>query len=57
MGARNLEAMPTGWGSIPAYRGPKADGRELIILPHLSRFKLFNRPQSQPMLRRILRAE
>ncbi|WP_017668278.1 hypothetical protein [Sandarakinorhabdus sp. AAP62] len=56
-GARDLEAMPTGWGNIQAYRGPTADGRELIILPHLSRFKLFNRPQSQPLLRRIFRAE
>jgi hypothetical protein len=56
-GARDLEALPTGWGEIKAYRGATADGRELIILPHLSRFRLFNRPASQPMLRRIFRAE
>jgi hypothetical protein len=47
------EEISSGWGgiSIRGYRTP--DGRSLVHLPHLSRFRLFGRPASEEPLRRI----
>ena len=43
-GAQLYRTDPSGWGelTIDTYRA--SDGRALILLPHLSRFRLFGRP-------------
>lgn len=43
--ASNERRIPTGWGKIRAtiYDTPKA--QRLIFLPHLSRYRIFGRPQ------------
>lgn len=49
--------MPTGWGnytaSINCYVAPR---RHIVLVrfPHLSRFKIFNRPESEPYTREIV---
>lgn len=44
-----LERIPVNWGNITASRGTFAHGK-FIGLPHLSRFSIMNRPESQPAL-------
>lgn len=41
MGARQLPSMPSLWGDHAIDRYQAADGRVIIALPHLGRFKLF----------------
>ena len=45
---------PAGWGeqTIDVYRF-RTEGR-LIVLPHLSRFSLFNREESERSFREVL---
>ena len=46
--AKLLDAtLPVGWGSVTADRYMLPDGRPLITLPHLSRFAIFSRLQSE----------
>ncbi|MFN3591655.1 MAG: uracil-DNA glycosylase family protein [Thermaurantiacus sp.] len=54
LGIPALATSPVGWGNITASAGKAADGRRLVVLPHLSRFQLFGRPQSEPHLWRLL---
>lgn len=42
--------MPTGWGEYRLLTRQFARGTRLLVLPHLSRFALFGRPQSEPYL-------
>jgi hypothetical protein len=43
-----LEAtLPAGWGSISIRRYRADNGASIIQLPHLSRFRLFGRPESE----------
>jgi hypothetical protein len=41
MGARQLPSMPSFWGDHTIDRYQTSDGRIIIALPHLGRFKLF----------------
>lgn len=50
--AREVERVDIGWGKIQARRLEWADG-ELVGLPHLSRYKIVTRPQSQAGLQRV----
>lgn len=45
--------IPVGWGSYSAHRYRLPDGRPLIALPHLSRYSVFGRKQSEEALRQI----
>lgn len=42
--ALQLAPVPTGWGSTTIDRYLTADGRRIVALPHLSRFRLFGDP-------------
>lgn len=46
---RNEGALPSGWGNYTIGLH-QFDGGRILVLPHLSRFKLFGRPQSEPHL-------
>jgi hypothetical protein len=46
-------SLPVGWGAITADRYRLADGRQMIALPHLSRFTVFGRVESVGPLQRI----
>lgn len=49
-----MKEMPAGWGSqrIRVYRA--ASGTRIVHLPHLSRFRLFGRRESEEALRQAL---
>ena len=47
------ESTETGWGTITAETNFYG-GTSLVRLPHLSRFKLFGREDSQPRMERLL---
>ncbi|WP_298196720.1 uracil-DNA glycosylase family protein [Novosphingobium sp.] len=47
-----LAAAPTGWGNVAAQRG-QAGSVTLIALPHLSRFRLFDRAASHTHLQKL----
>lgn len=51
-----LEVM-AGWGNLKLRRHRTHDGRRVILLPHLSRFRLLGRPTSEAALREILQGE
>jgi len=44
------DSLPTGWGNYQLTLREFSHGTRLIGFPHLSRFKLFGRPQSEPHL-------
>ena len=46
-------SFPVGWGNITADRYRLGDGRQLIALPHLSRFAIFGRPEGDRALRTL----
>jgi hypothetical protein len=51
------QAIPIGWGSYTAEVLAFESGdslRTLLRLPHLSRFRVFSRPQSQPYLEHLM---
>lgn len=54
---QGFERISTGWGESCAYRGIGRNGVELIGLPHLSRYRLFGRAQSEHALSAILGAK
>ncbi|MEC9431600.1 MAG: hypothetical protein VYD87_01725 [Pseudomonadota bacterium] len=50
--ARNVQRVPIGWGKIAGVRADFANGT-LVGLPHLSRFGIMLRPQSEAGLRTL----
>lgn len=50
----HLESVPLGWGSVTGRRGNYRDGA-FVGLPHLSRFAVINRAESENGLKRLLR--
>jgi hypothetical protein len=53
LGVRDTERIPVDWGSVCGKRGSFAGGT-LIGIPHLSRFPIITRAESQPGMRRLL---
>lgn len=53
-GATITEILPAGWGNISIVKYSTSDGRRIVKLPHLSRFRLFGRAASEPHLRKAL---
>jgi hypothetical protein len=51
-GARLEEEFPAGWGKAKIRRYRTADGRLVVALPQLSRYRLFGHPGSEEALRR-----
>ena len=49
---RNVQRVPIGWGKIAGVRADFANGT-LVGLPHLSRFGIMLRPQSEEGLRTL----
>ena len=47
LGAGKPEALPVGWGKVNAERYRLPNGKTLIALPHLSRFRIFNRDKGK----------
>lgn len=43
-----------GWGDIAIHRYRTSTGVPILALPHLSRFRLFGRPQSEAAIRKLL---
>jgi hypothetical protein len=52
--ARLEESLPAGWGDIRIHRFRSRSGVPIVALPHLSRFRLFGRPESERAIRRLL---
>ena len=50
---RDLENVPVGWGNVTGKRGHHTAG-PFVGLPHLSRFAIIGRPESEPGLQRLL---
>jgi uracil-DNA glycosylase len=50
---RDTEPIPVDWGSVCGERGSFAGGT-LVGIPHLSRFPIITRSESQPGLGRLL---
>jgi hypothetical protein len=53
LGVTIAERIPVGWGSVCGERGSYAGGT-LVGIPHLSRFPIITRSESQPGLGRLL---
>jgi len=53
LNVNNLEKLPVGWGNITACKGELKSGK-FVGLPHLSRFPLFGRKESQTALSNLL---
>ena len=51
LGAQPKARRPAGWGSQTIDEYAFGSEGRLIVLPHLSRFKLFNRPESESAFR------
>lgn len=49
--------VTAGWGNLKLLRHRTPDGRKIVHLPHLSRFRLLGRPKSEAALREILQGE
>ncbi|MDZ7573131.1 MAG: hypothetical protein U0934_04150 [Pseudotabrizicola sp.] len=52
--ARHEASASAGWGNIAIHRYRTKMGVPIIALPHLSRFRLFGRPQSETAIRGLL---
>jgi hypothetical protein len=52
--ARHEASLPAGWGNIQIHRYRTRSGVPILALPHLSRFRLFGRPQSEAAIRTLL---
>ena len=46
-------SIPSGWGTTQIHRYVNSHGCKVIALPHLSRYKLFSRPECQQPLTKI----
>ncbi len=53
LNVRETERVSVGWGDICGERGEFASGA-LVRIPHLSRFAIITRTESQPGLRKLL---
>lgn len=56
LGATDAETVRVGWGSVGARRAAFKGGI-LVGLPHLSRFGIMTRPQSEAALRQLFRED
>lgn len=56
LGATDAQTVRVGWGSVGARRAA-FEGGILVGLPHLSRFGIVTRPQSEAALRQIFRED
>ena len=54
LGANLEKELGTGWGHYRIRRFRTKEGRLIVGLPHLSRFKLFGRAESEPYLEAAL---
>jgi hypothetical protein len=54
LGARHETSAFVGWGNIRIHRYRTRWGVPILALPHLSRFRLFGRPQSEAAIRALL---
>ncbi len=54
MGAQLEASRPAGWGNIQIHRYRTRVGTPILALPHLSRFRLFGRPQSEAAIRALI---
>lgn len=54
LGASLEKELESGWGTCRLRRFRTGDGRLIVGLPHLSRFRLFSRTESEPHLGRAL---
>ncbi|MCB1467155.1 MAG: hypothetical protein KDK08_08440 [Rhizobiaceae bacterium] len=52
LGAGSTERVPIGWGAIAGRKSSFAGGR-LVVLPHLSRFKVVTKEKCQPALQEL----
>lgn len=52
----HLEKVPVGWGTVKARRGPHRNGI-FVGLPHLSRFAIIGRPESEGALQTLFNSE
>lgn len=55
LNVHDLERVNVGWGSVKGQRGRHHNG-VFVGLPHLSRFAIIDRPQSEHGLERLLRS-
>jgi hypothetical protein len=53
LGARLETSLPAGWGSVQVHLYRTPQGVPILALPHLSRFRLFGRPQSEAAIRAL----
>lgn len=53
-GAKLEAEVPAEWGSLRLRRYRTRDGRTVVHLPHLSRFRLLSRPSSRDAVARII---
>ncbi len=54
LAARHEASASAGWGDIAIHRYRTGTGVPILALPHLSRFRLFGRPQSEEAIRKLL---
>ncbi len=53
LGVRGTKRIPVNWGNVSGYRG-KFPGGTHVGLPHLSRFAIIGRPESNRAVKRLL---
>ncbi len=53
LGVRDAEPIPVNWGNVTGRRGTFPGGT-YIGLPHLSRFSIMGRPESEKAVKRLL---
>jgi hypothetical protein len=51
LGAKHHASYPAAWGELTIDEYRFGSNRRLVVLPHLSRFSLFGRPQSEAAFR------
>lgn len=54
LAAHHEASASAGWGDIAIHRYRTRMGIPILALPHLSRFRLFGRPQSEAAIRELL---
>jgi hypothetical protein len=52
-GAKLETSLPVGWGNITADRYRLPDDRQMVALPHLSRFGVFGRQEGEGTLKEL----
>jgi hypothetical protein len=56
LGANNLKSTPAHWGNLTIDSYICRDRKILVVLPHLSRFRLFYRPDSERAFKTLVEA-